>query len=143
MLEIVICLAIISVLAGIGVPNLNQQLPKYRLNGAARRVSWDLIAARFDAIRQKHTVKVTFLNSQEYKIWIDKNNNNSEDTGEVTIRNIQSRYKGVQINSSKHPTFSATGTVTDPPNSDVPIVLSSATGSKYITMSAIGLVKIE
>jgi type IV fimbrial biogenesis protein FimT len=72
-IEILIVIAVIGMLAGVAIPTYSQLLPKYRLNGAARHVMSDLLAARRRALSQHHTVQVMFTAAQAYTVWTDTN----------------------------------------------------------------------
>jgi Tfp pilus assembly protein FimT len=142
-LEVLIVFSIIAVLAGVAVPNLSKQMPKQRLNGATRIVSWALMAARLDAIRQKRNVKFTVTGTYTYKIWKDADKDGNEDSNEIEVINLQNRYYDVNISSTKSPIFNSTGAVIDPPSTDQPITLSNSSGSKSITISSSGLVRVN
>ena len=50
LIEMMIIIAILAIFAGIAIPNYLAYLPKSRLNGAARQVMGDLMAARMKAV---------------------------------------------------------------------------------------------
>lgn len=142
-IEVIITLAIIGVLAGVAVPGLNKQMPKHRLNGAVKKVSWDLVSARVQAIRKKRNVTFSVISAHEYKIWTDKDKDSFEDSDEITITNIHDDYYNVNITSPKSPTFQSTGTVIDRPDTLQPINLTNSSGSKTITITSAGLMRVN
>lgn len=142
-IEVMVTLAIIAVLAGVAVPGMNKQMPKHRLNGAVKQVSWDLMSARIDAIRKKLNVKFSVISADEYQIWIDMDKDSVEDSNEITITNIHNDYYDVNITSPKSPTFKSTGTVINRPDTLQPINLVNSSGSKTITITSGGLVRVN
>ena len=106
LIEMMIVIGLLSVFAGIAIPNFLSYLPKSRLNGAARQVMGDLMAARMQAVSQNNEFKVFFLNDHEYKILDDDDNNGSIDNGEWTqTKDIQSEYSDVTFSASADPIF--------------------------------------
>jgi type IV fimbrial biogenesis protein FimT len=84
LIELIVIIAIVGVFAAIAVPNFLSYMPKHRLNGAARQVMGDLMAARMKAVSQNCDVAVTFASGNpEYEIWTDSDNDDIEDSGEV------------------------------------------------------------
>jgi len=139
-IEILIVIAIMGILAGTARFAFLGQTTKYRLNGATRQVGWDLMAARMQAIREKHYVTVTFINGQHaYTIWNDKDDDDVVDGGEEKIKDMQSNYSGVSFTSTNNPKFSSTGSVINPST----IILTNSIGTKSITISTAGMVKLN
>jgi|LGVE01.1.fsa_nt_gb type IV fimbrial biogenesis protein FimT len=141
LIEMMIVIAIMAVFAGIATPNFLSYMPKYRLNGAARQVMGDLMAARMNAVSQNNEFRIFFLaNGHEYMILDDDNNNGTADTGEWTeTKDIQNEYHDVTIGSNNDPIFSPRGTATNWPT----ITLTNPSGSKTITISRAGGVSIS
>ena len=142
LIEMMVVIAIMAIFAGIAIPNYLAWLPKSRLNGAARQVMGDLMAARMKAVSLNHSVKVFFYSNYQYKICDDVNNDDTVNDGEgdVQLRNIQNEYSDVTFDSSNppDPVFSSRGTATNPT-----ITLQNSSGSKNITISLAGRVKIN
>ena len=142
LIEMMIVIAISGIFAGIAIPNYLSYLPKHRLNGAARQVMGDLMAARMKAVSLNHRVKVFFYSNYQYKICDDEDNNGTVDDeeGDVQLRDIQREYSDVTFNSSNPPDliFSPRGTATNDT-----IILQNSSGSKDITISIAGRVKIN
>ena len=143
LIEMMVVIAIMAIFAGIAIPNYLAWLPKSRLNGAARQVMGDLMAARMKAVSLNHNVKVFFYSSYQYKICDDANNDNTVDDGEgdVQLRAIQNEYSGVTFASSDppDPVFTSRGTAATNPT----ITLKNSSVSKNITISRAGRVKIN
>jgi type IV fimbrial biogenesis protein FimT len=142
LMEIMIVIAVIGILSAIAIPAFTSMLPGMRLNGAARMVAGDLMAARMNAVKQNNGFRV-FFNSpgtNQYQILDDDNNNNSADTGEaITTKNIQTEYHDVTLSSTNNPIFSPRGTATNLPT----VTLQNSSGSKTVTVSIAGRVKIN
>lgn len=105
--ELLIFIAILGLLVQFAASNFLTQIPKQRLNGAARQVAWDLIAARLQAIKRNQNVKVTFPNNHQYTIWTDTNNDGVVDVGEPVNKteNMLTTYLGVTFSGALPPVF--------------------------------------
>lgn len=138
--ELMVVIAIIGITTAIAIPYFVGQMPRYRLNGAARQVMGDLMWARMEAVSQNNEFKIFFLNNHEYRILDDDNNDGSVDGGEWTkTKNIQDEYHDVTISSNNDPIFLPRGTATSLPT----ITLTNPSGSKTITISIAGRVSIS
>ena len=142
-----IVIAIMAVFAGIAIPNYLAWLPTSRLNGAARQVMGDLMAARMKAVSQNNEFKIFFLaNGHEYIILDDDDNDGTADTGEWTkTKDIQNEYHDVTFSTINDPIFHPRGTASFFPSSfGTTITLSSSSGSKKdVKIRYTGRVKIE
>jgi type IV fimbrial biogenesis protein FimT len=105
-------MAVLSILAAIALPNLQPLMRKYQLNGAARQVMGDLMAARMKAVSQHRKVKLFFSESHEYNVCDDADGDGTVDNGEGTvhIQDLQTNYSGVSVSATNNPTFSSMGT---------------------------------
>ncbi len=144
LIEMMIVIAIMGIFAGIAIPNYLAWLPKSRLNGAARQVMGDLMAARMQAVSQNNEFKVFFLaNGHEYMILDDDNNDGTADAGEWTqTKDIQTEYYDVTLNANNDPIFQPNGTASNLPTINL-YSLSNSSWSKSITISSAGRVKIN
>jgi len=142
LIELIVIIAIVAVFAGIAVPNFLSYMPKSRLNGAARQVMGDLMAARMKAVKLNHRVKVFFYSNHQYKICDDADNNGTvaDGEGDVQLRDIQREYSDVTFDLDKtaDPVFSSRGTATNRT-----ITLQNSSGLKEIKISITGRVKIN
>ena len=129
LIELIVIIAIVGVFAAIAVPNFLSYMPKYRLNGAARQVMGDLMAARMKAVKENTTVTVARVSNHEYKI--------STTSEEKTI-DIQSNYRDVTIvGIFTDISFYSRGTA-----SPRAITLTNSTNSKKVSVAITGRVKI-
>lgn len=140
--ELMIVVALMAILAAIAVPNIIAQMPKYRLNGAARQVLSDLMAARMQAVSLNKRVKVFFDNNHQYRICDDANSDGTVADGEgnVQTKDIQTEYYDVTFSPipGTNPVFQPRGTA-----SNMTIILANSSGTKTITISTAGRVKIN
>jgi len=140
-LELMIGLAIIAIMAGIAVPNMLAYIPKSRLNGAARMVMVDLMAQRMKAVKTNQRTQVHFINTTEYRLNDDANANGTvaNPEGDAILKDIQSQYSDVTLSSTNNPIFLPRGSATNLAT----ITLTNPSGSKTVTVSITGRVKIS
>lgn len=141
LIEIIVAFAVLGIVVSIAVPGLLSQMPKWRLNGAARQVMGDLMAARMKAVKLNHKVKVFFVDNHQYEIYDDANEDDTvtDLEGDVENRDIHSRYPDVAITSANDPVFSSRGTAA----SFGTITLENSSGSKDIKVNITGRVRID
>ena len=72
LMELMITIAIISIMAAIAVPGFIGWLPKYRLGNAARDILSVVEKARMEAVKRNTSVGLAFnTGSDSYTLWID------------------------------------------------------------------------
>lgn len=139
LVEMMIVIAVLAIIAAIAAPNFQTYMAQRRLNGAARLVMTDLMDARMKAVSENSQFKVFFLDTHQYKVLDDENNNGTEDTGETSVtKDIQSNYPGVTLSASAHPIFYPRGTAWG-----TTVTLTNTSGSKSVSVSTAGRVKIQ
>ncbi len=140
LIEMMIVIAIIAILAGIAAPNFQTYMAQRRLNGAARQVMTDLMAARMKAVSLTQKVKVFFGSNHAYQIWNDADDNGTvaDDEGDDIERDIHPDYHDVTFSASANPFFQPRGTAVGST-----ITLTNSSGSKYVKVALTGRVKID
>ncbi|MBF0101935.1 MAG: GspH/FimT family pseudopilin [Desulfobacterales bacterium] len=89
MVELLITVAIISILVAMASPEIQRLLPDYRLKSAAREIMSDLQLAKLSAIRRNEICVMTFdVANSSYKVFIDLNDNYHYDTGDTLVREL-------------------------------------------------------
>lgn len=141
LLELVVSIAILSILAGIAVPNYISYLPKARLKGAANTVLVDLMAARMKAIKLKSLTKMFFLDDHQYKICAVADSSATVDdcVGEVFLRDIAAEFTGVTLSANFVPLFNPRGTASNLGK----VTVTNPSGTKYLTVSITGIVRLS
>ncbi|MDY6952925.1 MAG: GspH/FimT family pseudopilin [Thermodesulfobacteriota bacterium] len=137
-MELMTVVAIIGVLTAVAIPIIAGQMPRYRLNGATRKVMGDFMWARMQAVSQKNEFKISLLSDHEYEILDDDNNNGTADTGEWTAKtDIQSQYHDVRLGLTADPVFFPRGSA-----SPATMGLTNPGGSKDVKVHITGRVKV-
>ena len=138
--ELIIVLGIMGVAMIMGGTWVSSQLPQWRLNGAARQVVSDLLAAKMKAVVEKNRQRIIFQDEHRYVVLDDDNNNGKSDPGEqLETRDIQENYRDVMMTASNNPSFLPRGTA----SSLATITLSNTAGKRIITVSITGRVKVK
>jgi type IV fimbrial biogenesis protein FimT len=141
LIEVMIVIVIIGIMAAIATPSFLDYMKRQRLSGAARIVFTDLMNARQQAVTQNKWVALMIDNDHQYKIFTDDNKNGTaDDGGTITTRDLHPDYGDVTFSTlaGKVVTFYPNGT-----GSTATLGLTGSTGSKSITISTAGRVKIK
>ena len=140
LIELMIVVAIMGILSAIAAPNFIHYMAERRLNGAARMVMSDLMAARQKAVTQNIDVNVVFTSDHRtYTI-----------TGDATARDIQRDYYDVTLEASGtpsgNPTFKPRGTADTGTDIEIVVTVTSSNlgvSKKYVKVASTGRVKID
>src|SRR3990172_7707402 len=141
LIELMIVIAIMGIMAAMAFPSYQTFMTQRRLNGAARQVMSDLMAARMKAVNLNQKVKVSFGSDHAYQLWNDADGNGTvdDDEGDDIVKDIHPNYYDVTF-STAAPIFLPRGTVL--PGSNSNITLTNSSGSKYVKVASTGRVKI-
>lgn len=145
LMEMIVVIAVLAIMTGVAIPGFMSLLPGMRLNGAARQVMGDLMAARMKAVKENNNYKVTFLDNTRYEIWDDDGSdaaNHDSETSTNDIKNIQNNYPGVTLSSTGNPIFTPRGVIKSPSNTATITIQNSSGGCKLVKVSITGRVKI-
>ncbi len=134
-----VTIAVFAILASIAIPTFMSLMPGMRLNGAARQVMTDLMAARMKAVSENNRFRVFFIDNHQYKILDDDNNNNAENSGEWTqTKDIQDEYYDVTFSATADPIYYPRGTAFG-----TTVTVTNSSGTKTVKVAFTGRVKIE
>jgi type IV fimbrial biogenesis protein FimT len=138
--ELLMVVVIMGILMTIAVPNYRIFMAQRRLNGAARMVMSDLMAARMKAISLNQKVKVSF-ESNGYQIWNDADDNGAvaDHEGENVVKDIRPEYYDVTLHKSADPIFHPRGTAA----LGGTVTLTNSQVSKYVIVALTGRVRIS
>jgi len=145
LIEMMIVIAVLTIMASIAIPNFMSLLPGMRLNGAARQVMGDLMAARMKAVKENNNYKVTFQDSTHYEIWDDDGSDGADHDSETTsddIKNIQNEYDNVIFSSTGDPIFTPRGVIKSLSSTATITFQNTSGGCKKVKVSITGRVKI-
>ena len=143
LIELMTVIAIVGILSTIAIPNLANYMAQRRLNGAARMVMSDLMAARLKAVSINQKVKVSFVSDHTYEIWNDANGDGTvaDNEGEDLLKDIHPDYYDVTFSSNTSSVFIPNGSAVTA--TDGTITLSNSKGSKQLTTNSAGRVRIN
>ncbi len=131
LLEVLICLFILSIMIGLSSASLLTQSPKYKLKKAAWEISSRLNYARYQAVFKGERVRVSF-DSPRYKIeQYDENQN-------LWIVKLESIIEGVTVTANNSPLFFPGGTVSNLAS----IYVTNSWGQYKITIAITGRIKV-
>jgi type IV fimbrial biogenesis protein FimT len=69
LIELMVAIAIISILMGLAIPGFARWLPNYRLKGAARDLYSNLQLAKSGAIKDRTEWAIRFTSATSYEVW--------------------------------------------------------------------------
>ena len=127
--EVIVVMVIIAIVSAISILNYRAWIPGIRLNGAARQVMSDLVAARMASVKENVSVVVMHLNNHSYSVTVG--------SGTASIKDLQPDYPGTTL-SFTSVLFSSRGTT-----SPRTLTLQNSSGIKKITIAITGRVKIN
>jgi type IV fimbrial biogenesis protein FimT len=127
--EVIVVMAIIAIVSTISIINYMAWIPGIRLNGAARQVMSDLVAAKMTSVKENVNVVVSLVSNHSYAIAVGN--------GIANTKDLQPDYPGTSLNFTTI-IFSSRGTT-----SPRTLTLVNSSGTKTITIAITGRVKIN
>jgi len=122
LLELLIGVAIVAILVGLGIPNLRLFREKARVKGAANTLLSDIHLARMKAIETGY-VAVIFDNSEnKYSIvkWSDSNGDNDIEQSELTFLKTVYLSRGIEFGANEGVSAACSDTEeSDPPDDGI------------------------
>jgi Tfp pilus assembly protein FimT len=136
LLELMVIMAIFSILTGIGLFSVSYYIPGYQQKAAGRTVISDLVKAKIYAIKQRTPQTFTIINNRKYSI------HNANDITDIFLtRDFEDDFgwRSVTIQSDTSPTLNLDGTI----NNISTINVNGANSDPLsITMTITGNLKI-
>jgi type II secretion system protein H len=141
LVELIIVLAIMAILSAIALPSFQNYMAQRRLSGATRELYGNLSLARLKAVTMNQWIALNIDDGHRYTIFKDDNKDGIVDNGEaISTLDIHPTYRDVNFSTASGTVFTfypngtgATGTLN----------LTNPTGSKRITISSAGRIKIN
>ena len=141
--ELLTVTAIIGIVTAVAMPRFLAMQPSMRLNGASREIFGKLMWARAQAVEENITYSVIFPTNHSMTVIRDANANGAADSGETTESvDIQTDYSDCAFTvtgGDTIPNFLGRGTT----NGDTTITISNTAGSRVVTVSLTGNIKIN
>lgn len=112
LIELMITLAILGVLAGVGTPYLLAALPTYRVNAAARQVLADLRLARTLSVERGLETYIVFdVGARAYSVFLDADESQDLTPADqrVKIVRLSDLFEGIEFGSVSGDTVSFGG----------------------------------
>jgi len=137
LLEILVSIAIFSVLAAIAVPMWGTLVPGYQLNSAARQVATEFQSARNRAMSNYRRVRVVFVTATTYNVEREQNPGAAD---YVLISGPKGLPSGITAVSDATPVFQTRGDASP----GAIITLTNSKGeTKKVATSPVGRVEIQ
>jgi len=137
LLEIIVTLAIFSILVAIAVPIWSTLVPGYRLNSAARQVTTEFQSARNRAMAQYRRFRVVFDSATTYKV---ERENTPGAADYVLFSGPKNLPPAITAAANNTPVFQSRGDASPAAN----VTLTNTKGeTKVIAVSSVGRVEIQ
>lgn len=138
--EIIVAIAIISILAAIAIPNWSTLLPNYALNSAARQVQSELHKLKSRAVSENASFHLFFSTTTSYIIEKKPSGGSYTATGES-----RTLPDGITLAGTSDTTLGYTSRgLSDDDSSDKTVKLCNIKGNgKNVVLSIIGQIRID
>jgi len=131
LIEVLICLFILSITIGLSSPSFLSLSPKYKLERAAWEIRSRLNYARYKAVFEGDKVRVSFYSSR-YKI------EQYDENQKLWLIKLENILEGVTVNANNSPLFHPGGTVSNLAS----IYVTNSWGQYKITIAITGRIKV-
>jgi len=131
LIEVLVCLFILSIMIGLSSTSILSMAPKYKLKKAAWEIRSRLNYARYQAVFKGEKVRVSF-DSPGYKI------EQYDDNQNLWTLTLESILEGVTVNANNSPLFHPGGTVSNLAS----IYVTNSWGQYKITIAITGRIKM-
>lgn len=139
--EVAASFLVFSILVGSAAPIFSVILGTYHLRGAAQEIFAELQKTRLAAVMENNRYRFSVVpGSPIYRIHDDRNHNNVEDEGEVSIRTLEADNPGVMLDATDAVTFLPNGTAL---TSGTITVASGNGDTKDVAVSSGGRIRIH
>lgn len=109
--EVLVVAAVMAIVGGFAVMSVAGRAPHFRMDHARMQIIGDLRSARQSAVTVGTKVTVTFTDSSKsYTIWVDKDYDGTEDSGETTTKTLTDFPGMTMVSSPASGMFTSMGT---------------------------------
>jgi Tfp pilus assembly protein FimT len=135
--SLVVCSGVLMMMT----PIFSELLGTYHLRGATQELFAELQRARLAAVMENHRYRVSVEpGTGYYEVHDDQNNNDAEDSGEVTIRSVEIQNPGVILEGDTVVTFLPNGTAL---TYGAITLVSRSGGTKRVVVSSGGRIRAQ
>jgi len=135
--SLVVCSGVLMLMT----PIFSELLGIYHLRGATQELFAELQRARLAAVMENHRYRVSVEpGTGYYEVHDDKNNNDAEDSGEVTMRSVAIQNPGVILEGDTVVTFLPNGTAL---TYGAITLVSRGGGTKRVVVSSGGRIRAQ
>jgi prepilin-type N-terminal cleavage/methylation domain-containing protein len=141
--ELMIAVGILAVILIVGIPTLNNWMPKYRLRDAARQIASDMQLARYRAISVNQNCGVDFDADGTHRIFKDDGATDDQYDGGDTVERTNTLPSGVSFSWD---TYTATNPAIFRPTGSAQagtIKVQNSEEERSIIVAPAGRVRIE
>lgn len=115
LLELMVALALLGILLGLGIPAFSATLDRQRIDSAVSSLAGGMAYTRLEAVRRNRVVTIAPIGADwntGWRVFIDANNNGEFDVGEAVLReDLPSRVAFIHANTpvSRYVRYNAQG----------------------------------
>ncbi len=140
LLEILVTMAILTILGAFAVPQWGNLLSKYRLDSAARQVATELHGAKNRAMAQYRRVKLVFDSPTTYTIQKEQNPGEGDYTAISGSKSLPLGITVIEFNNTPTPVFQTRGNAS--PGATITLT-NSKNETKEVVVALTGRIEIR